>query len=328
MGSSPPLVLVALAERLVAEEVVLERLLVVAQMRRIVGVRHGEAGRQVGIEQAGALQLVQAGQILDRVEAEMLEELRGRAVGHRPTRRAAAAAQFDPARLQQHVDGAFRGAHPPDLLDLGAGDRLVIGDDGERLQRRARQAALLDRLLLQQEGQIVGGAERPFAGDAHQIDAARGIGALQLLEQRAHVLALDEMPGDGGFGQRLGGGEQQRLDDAQFLAPIGRLQRDDIGGERQRQARSLALRLVFRHIFRHCLHPTQLLRCHPWAPLCCSLVDHAHAARSRRRTNSGAKDFAWRISSAPSRVISKVAVKLEASAVLRSSGSTRNSAIN
>ena len=51
VGSSPALVLVALAERLVAEEVVLERLLVVAQMRGIVRVRHGEAGGQVGIEQ-------------------------------------------------------------------------------------------------------------------------------------------------------------------------------------------------------------------------------------------------------------------------------------
>ena len=260
----------------------------------------------------------------------MLEELGGRAVGHRAPRRAAAAAQFDPARLQQHVDGALRGAHPPDLLDLGAGDRLVIGDDGERLQRRARQAALLDRLLLQQEGQIVGGAERPFAGDAcTRLTPRRGIGALQLLEQRAHVLALDEMPGDGGLGQRLGGGEQQRLDDAQFLAPIGRLQRDDIGGERQRQARSSRA-------------PSRLPACLPALPPPYSiaslsslgpvvvvwLVDHAHAARSRRRTKSGAKDFAWRISSAPSRVISKVAVKLDASAVLRSSGSTRNSAIN
>ena len=33
-------------------------------------------------------------------------------------------------------------------------------------------AALLYRLLLEQEGEVVGGAERPFAGDAHEIDAA------------------------------------------------------------------------------------------------------------------------------------------------------------
>ena len=104
----------------------------------------------------------------------------------------------------------------------------MIGDDGQGLERGARQAALLDRLLLEQEGQILGGTERPFAGDAHQIDAAPGIEALQLFEQRVHVLALDEMPGQGLLGERLGGGEQQRLDDAQLLAPVGRLQGDDI----------------------------------------------------------------------------------------------------
>ena len=43
---------------------------------------------------------------------------------------------------------ALRRADAPDLLDLGAGHRLVIGDDGERLERRARQLALLDRLAL------------------------------------------------------------------------------------------------------------------------------------------------------------------------------------
>ncbi len=154
----------------------------------------------------------------------MGEEGLGGAVGHRASRRAAAAAQFDPAGLQQHVDGALGGADAPDLLDLGAGHRLVIGDDGQRLERGARQAALLDRLLLEQEGQIVGGAERPFAGDTHQIDAAAGIEALQLFEQRVHVLAFDEMPGQSLLGERLGGGEQQRLDDAQLLAPVGRLQ--------------------------------------------------------------------------------------------------------
>ena len=183
---------------------------------------------------------------------------------------------------------ALRRAHAPDLLDLGAGHRLVIGDDGERLQRGARQAALLDRLLLEQERQILRGAERPFAGDAHEIDAAPGIEAAQLLEQRADVLALDEVPGQGLLVQRLGRGKQKRLDDAELLAPIGRLQLDDIGRKRQRKARWLSLRLVFRH----CLDPTQLLRCHP-RPRCCCFAQHITILR---RARGGAPEAARTIS--------------------------------
>ena len=41
-----------------------------------------------------------------------------------------------------------------DVLDLGAGDGLVIGDDGERFDRGARQALLFRLFLAQQEGQI------------------------------------------------------------------------------------------------------------------------------------------------------------------------------
>ena len=132
------------------------------------------------------------------------------------------------------------------------------------------------------------------------------------------------MPGQGLLVQRLGGGEQQRLDDAQLLAPVGRLQRDHIGGERQRKARSASSRSVSSSGI-----ASTLLNCFAVIPgprCCCFSVDHDHAARSRRRTKSGANDFAWRISSVPSRVISRLAVKLEASAVVRSSGSTRNSA--
>ena len=151
----------------------------------------------------------------------MAEELLGRAVGHRASRRAPAAPELDPAGLEQHIERAFGRAHAPDLLDLGAGNRLVIGDDGERLERRARQAALLDRLALEQEGKVLGGAERPFAGDAHEIDAARGVGALQLGEQRSDVLAFGEMLGKLGLVERLGRREQQRLQDAQLLLPVG-----------------------------------------------------------------------------------------------------------
>ena len=49
----------------------LERLFVGAQARVVVGLRHAEARRQLAVEQARALQFVEAGQVGDRVEPEM-----------------------------------------------------------------------------------------------------------------------------------------------------------------------------------------------------------------------------------------------------------------
>ena len=46
-----------------------------ASARRRRRLRHREVGRQVAVEQAGALQLGEARQVLDGVEAEMVEEL-------------------------------------------------------------------------------------------------------------------------------------------------------------------------------------------------------------------------------------------------------------
>ena len=49
----------------------LERVLVLAQRRIVRRQRHREAGRQAAVEQAGALQLVEARQVADRLEPEM-----------------------------------------------------------------------------------------------------------------------------------------------------------------------------------------------------------------------------------------------------------------
>ena len=103
----------------------------------------------------------------------MGEERLGGAVGDRPAGRPPPAAHPDPARLQQQVERALAGGDAPDLLDLGAGHRLVVGDDRERLQRRPRQPLLLDRIAAEQERKIARGAERPFAGDLDEVDAAR-----------------------------------------------------------------------------------------------------------------------------------------------------------
>ena len=147
----------------------------------------------------------------------MDEEFRRGAIGDRPARRLAAAAHAHPARLHQHVERALGDRDAADLLDVGARHRLVIGDDGERLDRRARQLALLLVLARQQPGKIGRGAERPAAGDAHEIDAALGVVALQLGHHRADVGFRRQPRGDRRLVGRLGGGEHHRLGDAQIL---------------------------------------------------------------------------------------------------------------
>ena len=114
----------------------------------------------------------------------MRQERLGGAVGHRPARapcggRAAGSSRSPAARRacpSRCVDAA-------DFLDLGARHRLMIGDDGERLDRGARQFPRHDRFMGQQPGQIARGAQRPFAADANEIDAARRIFASATAER-------------------------------------------------------------------------------------------------------------------------------------------------
>ena len=115
-----------------------------------------------------------------------------RAVGDRPARHLAAAARLDPAGFHQHVEGALRHHHAADFLDLGAGHRLVVGDHGERLDRGARQLLRNDGFLGEQPRQIAGGAEGPLAGDADEVDAARGIFGLQRAEARLEIDVLGQ----------------------------------------------------------------------------------------------------------------------------------------
>src|SRR6185295_6989223 len=124
----------------------IERVLDRRELIAVVWLWNREIGRNARVQQAGALELLDARQVANRVEAEMGEERLGRAVSDRATRRAAPSAHPDPASLEQHVERALTGHDPPNLLDLGAGHRLVVGNDGERFERGSRQPLLLDRV--------------------------------------------------------------------------------------------------------------------------------------------------------------------------------------
>ena len=164
----------------------------------------------------------------------MLEERGGGAVEERVARELGLADEADELHVHQRLD--VRGdVHAADLLDLALGERLAVGDDRERLQRGAAEAAgtvhlqhradvaAAARLGLQAVG--AAGADEAEAGAAdlqrllepaeRLVDLLRGAGAVDVHE--LGVLALLAVDGAHGFAQ-LGGGkrrlarEEQRAD--------------------------------------------------------------------------------------------------------------------
>ena len=101
----------------------------------------GLAGAQQSIAQLGLLlgarvPLPDVGQLVQRAQAEQLEELCGRAVHDRAE--LGASGLLHQSALQQRGRGRV-GAHATNAGDLRARDRLQIGDDRKRLGLRGRQ---------------------------------------------------------------------------------------------------------------------------------------------------------------------------------------------
>ena len=163
----------------------------------------------------------------------------------------------------------------------------------------ARDSFFCSRLLAgEQPGQIAGGAERPFARDPHEIDAAAGVEALQFGHHRGDLGARRQPGGDRRLVERFGGGEDQGLGDAQRLG---------IAGRRRRRRRRIRPAEQFGDFSHHALfHPVSLI-----------------PSSGRARTQIGAKARSWRNSSFPSRTNSSEAEKEEARAVRRWAGSTQ-----
>src|SRR4029077_12473498 len=107
-------------------------------------------------------------QVIDALKPELHEEGLGRSVCHRSARRLFAAADLYPANFHQDIDCALRQRHAAYVLNLGAGDWLVISDDGEGFDRRARKPTLLGLFLAKEKGQVWRRAELPFFCDPHE----------------------------------------------------------------------------------------------------------------------------------------------------------------
>ena len=161
----------------------------------------GRDGR-AGIQQSGGAQLLQPRQGLAAFQAEMIEEGIGGDPGDRPARCLAPALGPDPARLQQRIQRAAGERHAADFLHLGPGDRLLIGDDGQRLDGRARELAGDFGLDLQLVAEVGRGAEGPAILDLDQMNAAIGIEPAQFLQQAGQIGAFRQAVGQRLFADR------------------------------------------------------------------------------------------------------------------------------
>ena len=137
------------------------------------------AGRQLGerrrIEAEHVGQILDLGQIGQVVEAELVEELAGRAVHERPADDRLAADHLHQLAADQRVEHARR-VDAADLGDLGRRHRLAVGDDRQRLERRHRQ--LLRRALVEQAPHVLVQLgprdDLVAAGDFDQLQARPG----------------------------------------------------------------------------------------------------------------------------------------------------------
>src|SRR5262245_149125 len=146
-----------------------------AERERIDPSRSVPAAEPPEPDRSVLVQLPVAGEILERREPEALQELLRRAVQERLARELRPPRDPDePAIDQAPQHGA--GLDAADRLDLGLRDRLAVGDDRQRLERR-RADALRPGLGLQARddaGEVGIRQDAPGSGDLAQDERERG----------------------------------------------------------------------------------------------------------------------------------------------------------
>ena len=131
-----------------------------------------QLGQGLGL-QVGFAEVRQARQVVQALEAEMQQELQGGGVHHGPAHHGLAPHRHDQLPLQQalHLVGAAGDA--PQLVDLGHGHRLAVGDDGQGLDLgRGEPAAADGGHQLGHQGLVLGRrGQAPAAAHLQQAQA-------------------------------------------------------------------------------------------------------------------------------------------------------------
>ncbi|KGD51083.1 hypothetical protein DP43_5061 [Burkholderia pseudomallei] len=149
---------------------------------RVIGEIDRLLREQARLQMRG--RLLERGQIVERLQAEVVEKLFCRRVERRTARHVAMTDHFDPAAVLELLDDLRVHRDAADLLDVAARDRLPVRDDRERLQHGAR---ILRRLLGMQAIEIRAhrrlALEAPARRERDEFDPPSGPFLFQIFEQ-------------------------------------------------------------------------------------------------------------------------------------------------
>ena len=196
---------------------------VLSERQHLLGT--GRSVRIAGrIEPQRRRHVLDLGQVVQILQPEADQEFLGRAVEERPADDVLAADDLDQMPLQQRREHAGR-VDAANLADLRGGDRLLVGDHRQRLERLHRQ--LLRRPLVEQAAdplvKLGSGRDLVAAGDLGQMQpAASLVVVLQRLDGGEHVFLglVAEQLEQHLRRQRLGRREHERLDDRLQLTVV------------------------------------------------------------------------------------------------------------
>ena len=187
-------------------------------MIRVIDTVHKSANDLALAQQPRGFQVIESRKVGKVGKTEMVQEGRAGAPCQWTSRCPPATPRLDPAKLQQDIDGAARQTDTAYFLDFGTGDRLMIGDDRQHLERGARQRAFLLLCRVQTRGDVGTGAKGESVADAAQLDPACPVEAR--LDQRQQLIKLHVI----------------RKLVLQFTGPDRFLRREDNGLDRRRPA--------------------------------------------------------------------------------------------
>jgi len=132
--------------------------------------RHSASSSRVGVGRRSATTALEPRQILQVLQSENLLKRRRRAVEQRPAQASPARHDLDETAL--HSLSMTAPESTPRISSTSRPDRLAIRDDGQRFERRGRQAARPQRELRRRSfPRIRAGQELPPFRDLEQLDA-------------------------------------------------------------------------------------------------------------------------------------------------------------
>ena len=130
------------------------------------------------------LRFLQHRQLIQRLQAQVIEELARRGEQRGPAHGFTMADDFHPATILKLLDDQAVDGHTANILDVAAGHRLTVGNDGQRLQRRTCVAGRFFRMQPVEIDAHLGAAlKTPARRHLHKLHALLRPFLLQVQQQ-------------------------------------------------------------------------------------------------------------------------------------------------